>query len=161
MFIPGYQGGLSRAMMAWYKKLPQTTKTHVFDASANALLATASAIESYNDEDLLDVLVSIFAAIEIEDWNDASAESFIKETSEAIAKINKYVEERCEGQGDGRLLIKINGVQVEKTFTAEAISPLGRTALNNLKSVFEEYNDALEPDERLAILAKLIGDIIH
>lgn len=47
MFMPGYQGGLSRAMIAWYKKLPEATKTHVFDANANALLTTAGAISSY------------------------------------------------------------------------------------------------------------------
>ncbi len=161
MFMPGYQGGLSRSMIAWYKKLPETTKTHVFDAAANSLLTTAGAIESYNDDDLLDVLVSIFAAIAIEDWNDNAAESFIKEISEAIGRVNEYQENENVAQDGGRILITLDGVQVEKTFTAEAISPLGKTALNNLKSVFEEYNDALEPDEQLAILAKLIGEIIH
>lgn len=161
MFMPGYQGGLSRAMIAWYKKLPEATKTHVFDANANALLTTAGAISSYNDDDLLDALISIFAAIAIEDWNDNSAAAFIKDISDAIGRINEYVESKGNDQDDGRLLITIDGVQVEKTFTAEAISPLGKTAFNNLKSIFEEYNDALEPDEQLAILAKLIGEIIH
>ena len=161
MFMPGYQGGLSRAMIAWYKKLPEATKTHVFDADANALLTTAGTIDSYNDDDLLDTLVSIFAAIAIEDWNDNSAEGFIKNISDAIGRINEYVESKCNGQDDSRLLITIDGVQVEKTFTAEAISPLGKTAFNNLKAIFEEYNDALEPEEQLAILAKLIGEIIH
>lgn len=46
--MPGYQGGLSRAMIAWYKKLPEATKTHVFDADANALLTTAGTIDSLN-----------------------------------------------------------------------------------------------------------------
>lgn len=122
---------------------------------------TAGAISSYNDDDLLDALISIFAAIAIEDWNDNSAAAFIKDISDAIGRINEYVESKGNDQDDGRLLITIDGVQVEKTFTAEAISPLGKTAFNNLKSIFEEYNDALEPDEQLAILAKLIGEIIH
>ena len=137
--MPGYQGGLSRAMIAWYKKLPEATKTHVFDANANALLTTAGAISSYNDDDLLDALISIFAAIAIEDWNDNSAAAFIKDISDAIGRINEYVESKGNDQDDGRLLITIDGVQVEKTFTAEAISPLGKTAFNNLKSIFEEY----------------------
>ena len=55
----------------------------------------------------------------------------------------------------------MDGVVVEKSFAADAITPLGKTAFNNLKSVFEEYNDALEPDEQLAILVRLIGEIIH
>ena len=61
----------------------------------------------------------------------------------------------------GRLLIQLGGGIHEKTFTADEISPLGKTALSNLRSVFDEYNDALEPDEQLAILAKLIEEIIY
>lgn len=161
IFIPGYQGGLSGAMVAWYKKLPDVTKTHVFDVNANALLKIAQERTSYNDDDLLEDLISIFAATAIEDWLDDRADLFIEGMANAISRINEYEENQIDSQDDGKILITIDGMQIEKTFTSETISPLGETALNNLKSVFEEYNDALEPDEQLAILAKLMGDIIH
>ena len=57
-----------------YKKLPENTKQHVFDTNTNALLSAASSISTYDDEELLDNLVSIFASIAIEDWNDATAD---------------------------------------------------------------------------------------
>lgn len=161
VFIPGYQGGLSGAVVAWYKKLPDMTKAHVFDVNANALLKIARERTSYNDEDLLEELISIFAATAIEDWLDDRAELFIEGISNTIGKINAYEENQTDNRDDGKILITIDGRQIEKTFTSETISPLGETALNNLKSVFDEYNDALEPDEQLAILAKLMGDIIH
>ncbi len=161
IFVPGYQGGLSGAMLSWYKKLPDGTKTHVFDVNTNALLKIAQERSSYDDDDLLEDLVSVFAATAIEDWLDDRADLFIEGISNAISKINEYEEKQADSQDDGRILITIDGTQIEKTFTSEAISPLGETALTNLKSVFEEYNDALEPDEQLAILAKLMGDIIH
>lgn len=161
MFMPGYQGGLTHAVASWYKKLPDTTKQHVFDANANALLSTASALNAFDDGALLDDLVAIFVSIAIEDWNDASADSFIKSVSDTISRINEYVETKSDSEQDGRLTIAMDGVVVEKSFAADAITPLGKTAFNNLKSVFEEYNDALEPDEQLAILARLIGEIIH
>ena len=53
------------------------------------------------------------------------------------------------------------GMIVEKNFVNEDISPLAKTALNNLASVFDEYNDSLEPEEKLAILAQLIGKVIQ
>ena len=53
------------------------------------------------------------------------------------------------------------GVSVEKSFSADSISPLAKTAMNNMESIFEEYNDALAPDEKLAILTQLIGRIIQ
>lgn len=161
MFMPGYQGGLTHAVASWYKKLPDTTKQHVFDANANALLSAAGAISAFDDELLLDDLVAIFVSIAVEDWNDALADSFIKSVSDTIAKINEYVESKSDNNQDGRMTITIDGVIVEKSFATDAITPLGKTAFNNLKSVFEEYNDALEPDEQLAILARLIGEIIN
>ncbi len=161
MVVPGYLGGLSRAIMTWYQKLPDSTKTHVFDADSNALLITASTISSYNDDELLDTLVSIYASIEIEDWNDTLAENFEHSLSTSVNLINNFSELKNDETEEGRLQLMVNGVKVEKTFTCDDISPLGKTALNNLMSVFEEYNDSLEPDEQLAILAQLIGNVIH
>ena len=160
LFIPGYHGGLAKSMMSWYDKLPESTRTHVFDSSTNSLLTIASTIKSYDDEQLLNDLVNAFVSIAIEDWNDDVSDNFIRNISEAIVKVNDYHGNKKAGVIDGKLVISIDGVSVEKNFTSDAISALGKTAFNNLKSVFEEYNESLEPDEQLAILVKLIGEII-
>lgn len=161
-FTPDYQGGLTHSLTAWYKSLPDSARTHVFDASANALLAAAGAIDSYDDEVLLDQLVEIFASIAVEDWNDTMAETFLRNVLDTVRRIGEYDKPtQAAASQEGRLLISAGGAQIEKTFTANAITPLGNTALNNLRSVFEDYSGALAPDEQLAIIAKLIGEIIH
>ena len=160
VFIPYYKGGLSSAVMSWYRKLPDTTKKHIFDADTNTLLSIASVISTYDDDKLLDTLVSIFISISIEDWSDQTAETFIRNISESVSRVNEYVGSGENGAQSGKLAISVGGISIEKTFANDTITPLGKTALNNLRAVFEEYNDALEPDERLAILTKLIGEII-
>jgi len=160
LFVPGYQGGLARSMMSWYEKLPESTKAHVFDANTNALLTISGSVQTFDDEALLNSLVKNFVAIAIEDWNDEVSLTFIRNLSEAISKINDYVGTSGNTEQGGKLHISIGGVSIEKTFSAEKISPLGNTAFNNFRSVFEEYNEALEPDEQLSILAKLIGEIV-
>ena len=160
VFIPYYKGGLSSAVMSWYRKLPDTTKKHIFDADTNTLLSTASVISTYDNDKLLDTLVSIFISISIEDWSDQTAETFIRNISESVSRVNEYVGSGENGAQSGKLAISVGGISIEKTFANDTITPLGKTALNNLRAVFEEYNDALEPDERLAILTKLIGEII-
>lgn len=161
LFAPDYQGGLTHSLTAWYKELPDSTRTHAFDAGANALLAAAGAINSYDDDVLLDQLVEIFASIAIEDWNDTMAESFIKNITDAMGRISEYSQlPHAATSQKGRLLIATGGAQIEKTFAAGAITPLGKTALNNLRSVFEDYSGALAPDEQLAIVAQLISEII-
>ena len=67
-FAPGYQGSLPQAIKNWYKELPDQTKKHVFDANSNALLSIANNNTSFNEDDVLDILVNAFEAISIEDW---------------------------------------------------------------------------------------------
>ena len=161
LFAPGYQGSLTRSLKDWYHNLPDSAKTHLFDASANALLATAAAIDSYDDDSLLDQLVAIFASIAVEDWNDAMADTFLRNAAGAVQRIGEYTEPRQAAGQEGRLLISTGEAPIEKTFAAGAITPLGKTALNNLRSVFEDYSDTLSPDEQLAIIAQLISEILR
>lgn len=161
LFVPGYQGGLSHSVISWYQALPDYTKKHVFDTNANALLSISSSLSSYDDEKLLDRLVDAFTSIAVEDWSDGLASRFESEIVASIARINEYREIVRTEEPDCKIAITLEDIQLEKTFAASKISPLGKTALNNLKAVFEEYNEAFEPDEQLAILARLIGDIIH
>ena len=160
IFNPGYQGSLSNAAITWYKKLPEYTKSHMFDSSSNQLLSIVKEVTSYNDDALIDDLVSAFTSIELADWNDSVSDSFMLSFSESIQRISEYKESN-NNTHKCKLSIQLGDGVHEKSFSADEISPLGKTALSNLRSVFDEYNDALEPDEQLTILAKLIEEIIH
>ena len=115
--------------------------------------------ESYDDQKLLNELSITITSMAIEDWTDQLADIFKQTISAIVDRINSFVETEDKAY-DGKLLISMPGVHVEKSFTDAEISPLGQTALSNLKAVFEEYNEAIEPDEQLAIIARLIGDVI-
>lgn len=161
LFAPGYQGSLSKAVQIWYKKLSSSTKQHIFDSDANALLTIAQNIVSYDDNDLLDMLVNAFETIGIEDWNDNTSSDFRNSITIAIRKINEFKEIAQDEGTDCKLAITIPGIRVEKSFSAESISPFAKTALNNIEAVFDEYNDSLGPDEKLVILAQLISKVIQ
>ena len=160
LFMPGYSGTISKALKLWYEKLPDSTKCHVFDTDANALLLLAKNWNSYNDQQLINELSIMFVSMAIEDWTDKLADQFNMAIKLAVERINTFTVSEADQQ-DCKLIINLPGIQVEKTFTDAEISPLGRTALSNLKEIFNEYNDAIEPDEKLAIIAKLISDIIQ
>lgn len=160
LFVPGYTGSLSKALKIWYEKLPESTKHHVFDSDANSFMVLAEKWESYDDQKLLNELAIMIVSMAIEDWTDQLSDTFKQTVSAIVERINAFVESD-DTVRDGKLLISLPGIHVEKSFSDAEISPLGQTALSNLKAVFEEYNDAIEPDEQLAIIAKLIGDIIR
>ncbi len=160
LFVPGYQGGLSHSVKSWLGNLPEATRVHLFDNDTKPLLSIAENHNSYNDDELLDAFIMAFASVAIEDWNDERAKHFVDSITAALNKISDFKENLQPNDTLGRVSINENGMQFEKTYEPSRITPLGKTVLNNLLSVFEEYNDAIEPDEQLAILVKLIRDII-
>lgn len=160
-FAPGYQGSLPQAIKSWYKEIPSKTKKHIFDANSNALLSIAHNNTSFNENDVLDTLVNAFESISIEDWTDTTADSFVNDIYSSIKVINEYKEIDGKKLNECKVAITMPGVVVEKSFSADDVSPLAKTAMNNMEAIFEEYNDALAPDEKLAILAQLIGRIIQ
>ncbi len=161
LFAPGYKGELPKAVQAWYRKIPDNTKKHIFDSNTNILLSIAQNVSTYNQNDFLDELVTAIEALAIEDWNDNNAELFISHISDSIKKISEYRYDNHGEDTECSVKIQMPGINVEKSFSSEDITPLGKTALSNLSSVFDEYNDSLEPDEKLAIIASLIGKIIQ
>lgn len=160
LFIPGYQGSLSGAIKSWYDKLPEYKRTYVYDTHANAVVSMAGAIDSYDDEALLRSMALSLVSISIEDWNDEVADTFISRLTEALVQINELKKIDHAAEQSGHISLSFEGVSVDKTFDTNQISALGKTALNNLKSVFEEYNEALEPNEQLAILVQLVSEIV-
>jgi hypothetical protein len=161
LFSPGYKGTLPNAVIGWYKNLSDEITQHVFDSESNALLTISNGVNTYDENNMLDNLVYAFETIGIEDWGDNTAEEFIQRIKESINKITKYKPEKACNSEKCRVTISMPGVSVDKNFTSDEISPLAETALNNLSAIFEEYNDALEPNEKIAILANLMKKVVQ
>lgn len=161
LFSPGYKGTLPNAVMGWYKKLSDEIKQHVFDTESNALLTISSGVTTYDENDLLDNLVYAYETIGIEDWGDNTAEEFYQRIKESVNKISSYKPEKASKVEKCHVTISMPGVNVDKNFTSDEISPLAETALNNLSAIFDEYNDALEPNEKIAILANLMQKVVQ
>lgn len=161
LFVPGYKGTLPNALTNWYKKLSDEVKQHVFDMEGNALLTISNSITTYDENDLLDNLVYAYETIGIEDWGDNTAEEFCKNIKESVNKISKYKPEKASKVEECRVTISMPGISVDKNFASDEISPLAETALNNLSAIFDEYNDALEPNEKIAILANLMQKVVQ
>lgn len=161
LFSPGYKGTLPNAVTGWYKKLPDEIKQHVFDTESNALLTISNGVANYDQNDLLDNLVYAYETIGIEDWGDNTAEEFYQRIKASVNKISSFKPEKASKVEKCRVTISMPGVNVDKNFTSDEISPLAETALNNLSAIFEEYNDALEPNEKIAILANLMQKVVQ
>ena len=161
VFAPGYNGSLSRAAKLWFDNLPKTTKQHIFDSNTNTLLNMIGQRQSFDDIAFVEELALMYTSMSIEDWSDELAKSFMEQIETSINKVNAYDGTDSETSGESLINISIAGTQISKSFNESEISPLGKTVLNNLQAVLDEYNDSIENDEKLSIIAKLLSDIIR
>ena len=159
-FNSNENSSLSSAIISWYRQLPDSTKTHMFDAKSNQLLSIAKNNNSYDDDRLFDTIVDEFVGLSIVDWNDSALLDFMDSLKNSISSISEY-KEKNDSTNRFKLSIQLDDGIHEKVYSSNDISLLGETALNNIRAIFEEYNEALEPDEKLAIITKLLEDIIH
>ena len=161
LFSPGYHGGLTHAVASWYSGLSESTRSHIFPGEARDIMRIAGGINSFDDEKLLDDLVSACVYIAIEDWNDSTFNQFISTLSESLHTINAYKQHSVNSSKGGSLLLTMSGSTINRSFSSDEITPLGKTVMKNIVTVFEEYNEAISPDEQIAILAKIIDGIAH
>ena len=92
LFMPGYTGTLSKAVKLWYEKLPESTKRHVFDTDANALLLLANNWNSYDDQRLLNELSILIVSMGIEDWTDQLFDNFKQSLEATLDEFSKFLE---------------------------------------------------------------------
>ena len=161
IFSPGYQGGLTHAVASWYSGLSESTRSHIFSGEVRDIMRIAKGISSFDDEKLLDDLVFACVYIAIEDWNDSTFNQFISTISESLHTINGYKQQTVDSSKEGTLFLTMSGSTINRSFNSDEITPLGESVMKNILTVFEEYNEAVPPDEQIAILAKIIEGIAH
>lgn len=161
LFSGNQLGSAASAIMGWYEKLQENTKTHIFSSDANNLLSYTRKINGYDDVQLINKLAWMFSSMLIEDWTDDTIGLFEEKISRTIEEIEQY-EDQDKGEEGNEVTVSvgINGSSHEKHFSNTTISGLGQTVLSNLRAVFEEYNEAIPPDEQLAILVEMIKEFI-
>jgi hypothetical protein len=166
LFEPEYHGGLSEALSQWYAGLDESCKNHLFDRLPNTLLEFAADNDSNDDQSILDHIIGLVTPLALSDWNDEIAMEFVQSLSQAIETINKFKsnmipkDDKQDGTIKCQLTIEDNNKTLRRGFSSAALSPMAENAYNVLKNDMETMGDAVEEEEKLAILAKLIREMI-
>lgn len=95
----------------------------------------------YEEEEILTHLVRIFVGTPLEEWNDQCATNYVTACERCLSMTSN----QCQ--------------QEEKIIEPIAISALGETLKSNLFELLEEYQDALEREEKKAILSSLLEEL--
>jgi len=154
------EGTLSSAILDWKQKLAEKTIKHMFDDKTNKILGYLLSINDYDDIKLIEELSKSVAGINLADWSNSTLENYETTLSSSIFKINTFNMSSDNDTGANGIEFIINGEKISKTFSAVQTTPMGKTVMNNIESVFEEYGDSISADEKLSILLTVIKTLI-
>lgn len=160
LLIPNNKGSLGSVIMIWKNSLSDATCQHMFDSVSNQILGYLLSIKDYDDNKIISELCRLTVGLDLADWNDKTVDKFIETFTASINKIVSFEAMAESETSDNAIEFTYNGQKILKTFSSLEPSPLGQTVINNIESNLEEYGDSISPDEKLAILFKIIKGII-
>ena len=151
-------GSLSSVMKDWYNYLPEDIQTHIFSREVNVFLRYIKENNSHDDRDVISGLAKVITLLAIEDWNDAAIVDFIKTISDCIQTICSYSVKELRAENKGQIALSINyeGNVYEKNISETEISGMAELAMNSIESELDDYGDSITPQEKVALLLKLI-----
>lgn len=150
-------GELFSVMHEWHRKLNESTRIHIFDADTNIILKFINTNENYDNEYVISTIARDITTFAIEDWNDSMVDEFLSTVERCVKGVNDYNEaEHSSEEQNVSITLNLDGNVYEKQLDNSEISPIAETALNNIETVFEDYADAISPQDRVSILLKLL-----
>jgi len=162
VFAADYKGELGQALKNWYESLEQKTRHHIFDMSTNVFISYVFGLTNYDEMAIVSDLAKQMTGLSVEDWNDTTFEYYMASLNKVVDVITEFEANKdCRTSSDTyKITVTIDGEDVERTFTNKQLSAMGEMALNNIASVFYDFNESIDNDEKMAILLKLMKDLI-
>ena len=149
---------VSSVMNDWYISLPENIRTHIFSREVNSFLRYIKENNSHDDRYVISGLAKVITLLAIEDWNDAAVDEFVKTIADCIQTVSSYSVKEIKTENKGKISLSLNyeGNVYEKNISETEISGMAELAMNSIESELEDYGDSITPQEKVALLLKLI-----
>lgn len=150
-------GSLFSVMKDWYESLSERTKSNIFDSDTNLLIKFIADNSTYDDDMIISSLAKIISTFSIEDWKDETVDIFIDTINKIVESVNDF-DKKTDGEqhNDTHITVDFDGEVIEKSLNDTELSMIAETTMSNIESVFDDYADSINTQEKIAILLKLL-----
>lgn len=162
LFIPKGQdakGSLTSIIQDWYASLKDTTIQHLFANSENQILDLMRTIT--NDEiTFTKRLAKAITALRVEDWNEGTIATFIKDLSVFKETIEEYdsqiIDEASTADTYKLITTDSEGREVVKTFNRSEYSTRAKLLYNEITNSIDEMGQSITEQEKRQILIEIL-----
>ncbi len=153
------RGSLTSIIQDWYSSLKETTIQHLFANSENQILDLMKTIT--NDEiTFIQRLAKAVTALRVEDWNEGTIATFIKDLmvfKETIEEYDSQVADATSAADSYKLITTDSeGREVVKTFSRSEYSTRAKLLYNEITNSIDEMGQSITEQEKRQILIEIL-----
>ena len=153
------RGSLTSIIQDWYSSLKDTTIQHLFANSENQILDLMKTIT--NDEiTFIQRLAKAVTALRVEDWNEGTVTTFIKDLIVFKETIEEYdsqlIDETSATDSYKLITTDSEGREVVKTFNRSEYSTRAKLLYNEITNSIDEMGQSITEQEKRQILIEIL-----
>ena len=153
------RGSLTSIIQDWYSSLKDTTIQHLFANSENQILDLMKTIT--NDEiTFIQRLAKAVTALRVEDWNEGTIGTFIKDLIVFKETIEEYdsqiIDETSAADSYKLITTDSEGREVVKTFNRSEYSTRAKLLYNEITNSIDEMGQSITEQEKRQILIEIL-----
>lgn len=135
-------------------------KQRLLDYQVTAVFGVIDSENSENAYEWVNKIATAVTGFEIEYWNDEKE----LELSNCLVRVRRQFEEAPEVTGttenEIRLVLEGDGGQKIAQFENAELSSMSQVMFNKMKTTIDNFGQALSPEEKMQVLAKLLAEIM-
>ena len=153
------RGSLTSIIQDWYSSLKETTIQHLFANSENQILDLMKTIT--NDETTFTQrLAKAVTALRVEDWNEGTIATFIKDLivfKETIEEYDSQIADETSAADSYKLITTDSeGREVVKTFNRSKYSNRAKLLYKEITNSIDEMGQSITEQEKRQILIEIL-----
>ena len=137
-------------------------KSHkAFDYTTNSVLELTSDIKNMDERSFVYSLAKSVTGFELDYWTDSKIDGFEAALRDTVNKLNEY--DPVEGLQEGEIKITMesgDGIILTSQISQENLSQAGQTMFNKMKNTLSNFGGAISYEEKIAIIAQILKEII-
>lgn len=153
---------LLTALHTLYVESWEVKSQRAFDYTTNGVLDLVSKVNDYTEEDFVNELAKAVTGFELSYWADNKINDFEEILKDTVNRLHEY--DPTEGLQEGEMKITIesaDGNPVISQFSQSELSSTGQMMLNKMKSTLGNFGGSISYEEKIAIVAQILKEIIN
>lgn len=155
------ESDLQQSLLAWYDNLPSVAKNSVLTMRTSNLIQYIQSVNTGDENEIASKIVRNATGMFIEDWKAGFERVFENELKDAIQEILSKTSEATDST-QRILLMSKDGTTDEKfyDYNPDALSASATFFKNSLDDIIEEFDGAIENNEKIGILMDAIKKLM-